>query len=61
MRQRAKELVGDDLEGEMVPLSFQLKEGGEEIRLSPYVYVTSLWEKVTALLDQKKRYTNTFE
>lgn len=40
----------------MVPLSFQLKEGGEEVWLSPYVYIASLWEKIAALLDQNERY-----
>ena len=39
MRVRAKELVGDHLVAERAPFSFSLKEGGEEIRVAPYVYV----------------------
>lgn len=39
----------------MVTLSFPLKEGGEEVKPSPYVYVTSLWDKVESLLEQNDR------
>ena len=56
MRTSAKELVGDHLIAETAPFSFMLKEGGEEIRSSPYVYVASLWEKVRSMLDQSERY-----
>ena len=55
MRGRAKELVGDHLVAEKAPFSFSLKEGGEEIRVAPYVYVTSLWDKVSSMLDQLHR------
>ena len=55
MRDEAKELIGDHLVGEGAPFSFTVKEGGEEIRPSPYVYVTSLWEKVKSMLDQNER------
>lgn len=55
MRVRAKELVGDHLVAEKAPFSFTLKEGGEEIRLAPYVYVASLWDKVSSMLDQLDR------
>ena len=55
MRTKAKEMVGDCLEAENVPFSFSLKEGGEEMRLAPYAYVTSLWERIEALLDQNDR------
>ena len=55
MRVKAKELVGDHLVAERAPFSFSLKEGGEEIRPAPYVYVASLWEKVKAMLDQHER------
>ena len=55
MRVRAKELVGDHLIAEKAPFSFTLKEGGEEIRLAPYIYVVSLWDKVSSMLDQLDR------
>ena len=48
MRVRAKEL------GELLSV-FSLKEGGEEIRVAPYVYVASLWDKVSSMLDQLER------
>ena len=55
MRTRANELVQDHLVGEIGVFSFPLKEGGEEVRTAPYVYVSSLWDKVQALLDQHER------
>ena len=55
MRARAKELVEDHIVGERAPFSFALKEGGEEVRTAPYVYVSSLWVKVVALLDHHER------
>ena len=58
MRTRAKELVQDHLIAEVGAFSFPLKEGGgggEEVRTAPYVYVSSLWDKVEALLDQHER------
>ena len=55
MRERAKELVKDgDLVAEYGAFSFPVKEGGEEVRTTPYVYVSSLWDK---LLDQRMRGT----
>ena len=55
MRVRAKELVGDHLVAERALFSFTLKEGGEEIRSSPYVYVSNLWDKLRSMLDQNER------
>ena len=58
MRTRAKELVQDHLIAEVGAFSFPLKErggGGEEVQTAPYVYVSSLWGKVEALLDQHER------
>ena len=58
MRTRANELVQDHLVGEIGVFSFPLKEGGgggEEVRTAPYVYVSSLWDKVQAFLDQHER------
>ena len=49
LRVKAQELVGDHLVTERAPFSVSLKEGGEEIRSAPYVYV--LWDKV----DQHER------
>ena len=59
MRARAKELVDDQLVGEYGPFSFSMKEGGEEVRTAPYVYVVSLWDKAHAMLDQHERYSHT--
>ena len=42
--------------GENGAFSFPLKEGGEEVRTAPHVYVSSLWDKIQALLDQHERY-----
>lgn len=58
MRARAKELVQDHLVAEAGAFSFPRKEGGgggEDVRTAPYVYVSSLWDKVQALLDQHER------
>ena len=55
MRVRATEIVGDHLVAENAPFSFSFKEGGEEIRVAPYVYVASLWDKVSSMLDQLDR------
>ena len=52
MRKGALQIVGDGYEAENVPFSFSLKEGGEEVRLAPYAYVTSLWDKIESMLDQ---------
>ena len=60
MRTRAKELVQDHLVGEHGAFSFPTKEGGEEIKAAPYVYVSSLWDKVQTLLVQHERYTGIY-
>ena len=55
---RAKEPVQDHLSAEVGAFSFLLKEGsggGEEVGTAPYVYISSLWDKVEALLDQYER------
>lgn len=56
MRVRANELIEDHLTSELGPFSFPDKEGGEEVKSAPYVYVSSLWSKVHALLDQHDKY-----
>ena len=53
MHTRFKELIEYHLIGEYAPFSFSLKDGGEE---APYVYVSSLWDKVQAMLNQHERY-----
>ena len=55
MRKEARQIVGDGYKAENVPFSFNLKEGGEEMRLAPYAYVTSLWDKIEAMLDQNDK------
>lgn len=55
MRVKANEIIEDHLVGEYAPFSFSLKDGGEEVRTAPYVYVSSLWDKVQALLNQHER------
>ena len=52
MRSEAKELIGDNICAEMVPFSFNHKDGGEEIRPAPMAYIPNLWEKIEDLLEQ---------
>lgn len=52
MRREAAELVGDNLEVELAPMSFPHKDGGEVIKDAPIAYVPNLWNKVKDLLDQ---------
>lgn len=57
MRKRAKELIREDiLVVENVPLTFPLKERGEEVRLRPYGYITDIWAQVKQLLEDNERY-----
>ena len=56
MRVRAKELVEDHLVGKYGLFSFPLKEGGgKEVRATPFVYVSSLWDRVQSMLTQHER------
>ena len=52
MRKVASELVGDNLEAELAPMSFSHKDGGEVIKEAPIAYIPRLWEKIHDLLDQ---------
>ena len=52
MHKEALQVVGDGYEAENV--LFSLKEGGEEVRLAPCAYVTSLWDKIESMLDQNE-------
>ena len=42
MRLQASELVGDNLDAELVPFSFPHKDGGEMIQDAPCVYIPRL-------------------
>ena len=46
----ASELVGDNLEAELAPMSFSHKDG-EVIKEAPIAYIPRLWE-IKDLLDQ---------
>ena len=45
MRRCYQGIVGDNLEAEFVPMSFSLKDGSEEIRLTPYSYIPNLGKR----------------
>ena len=51
MRSVSAELVGENLEAETVPLTFRLKDGGEDIRPAPIAYAPNLWMKVEDMLN----------
>ena len=51
MRIEAAELIGDNLEAEWVPMSFNHKDG-EVIKEVPLAYIPRLWEKIESLLNQ---------
>ena len=55
-KQRAlsNKLVSDNLEAELAPFSFQLSNGGEELRGAAFAYTPSLTRKVVHLLDRMK-------
>ena len=42
--------------GENVPFSFNMKNGGQELRPAPLAFVTSLKTMIFHLLDEKQRY-----
>ena len=49
----AKEMIGDKVQGEMVPFSFPgANRTGEEIRSAALVYIESLQEHILQLLDE---------
>ena len=55
-KQRAlsNKLVGDHLEVELAPFSFQLSNGGEELRGAAFAYTPSVTRKVVQLLEQNE-------
>ena len=60
MREEAKQLIGDNLKAELVPLTFKHRDGGEVIKEAAMAYIPNLWLKISELLDQNsdesKRY-----
>ena len=56
MRFKAKNLVGDNLAAENAPFTFSQKEGGEEIRPAPFVYIPNLWDSIKCMLNQHNSY-----
>lgn len=55
MRKRAAELIGDRVKAELVPMTFSCQDGGDEIRPTPYAYLSSIWESVRDMLDNYDR------
>ncbi len=39
---------------EPVPLTFPLREGGEEVKLRPYAYIPDLWIQIVQLLESNE-------
>ena len=58
MRKLSAEQIGDNLAGESVPFSFQLKNG-IDLRPAPLVYTPDLVAKALQILDQNDRYQHT--
>ena len=52
MRAVSNQIVGENLKAEAVPLSFRLKDGGEEIRPAPMAYIPNLWQKIEDMLNE---------
>ena len=55
MREISKQIVGDNLKGELAPFSFMLPSGGEEIKGAPLIYIPELVAKVVHLLKENER------
>lgn len=53
VRSLARSLVGPNLASELVPFTFALDGGGEEVRKAPYI--PDIQAKVKQLLDQNDR------
>ena len=51
VRTLAPDLVGPNLASEVVPFTFSLDGGGEEVCKAPMAYIPDLGEKVKQLLD----------
>lgn len=46
MRLEAKELIGDNLRAELIPLTFTCKDGSEEVKETPMAYIPRLWDSL---------------
>ena len=55
MRQIARGLLGENLQGEVAPFSFRLSSGGEELRGAPLVFMPDLKQKVMQMLYDNHR------
>ena len=55
MRHICRQIVGDNLKGEMALFYFPLPSGGEELRGAPLVYIPDLVKKVVDLLEENQR------
>ena len=55
MRNICRQIVGDNLKGEMALFSFPHPSGGEELRGAPLVYIPDLVQKVVDLLEENER------
>lgn len=55
VRSMARDLIGPNLASELVPFTFSLDGGGEEIRKAPMAYIPDLQAKIKQLLDQNDR------
>eukprot|EP00731_Ephydatia_muelleri_P029824 Em0021g347a len=55
MRHICRQIVGDNLKGEVALFSFPLPSGGEELRGAPLVYIPELVKKVVDLLEENQR------
>ncbi|KAL5500107.1 hypothetical protein EMCRGX_G011610 [Ephydatia muelleri] len=54
MREISKQIVGDNLKGELAPFSFMLPSGGEEIKGAPVIYIPELVAKIVHLLEENE-------
>lgn len=54
MRVRANDLIGINIHAEMVPLSFQHKDGGEVIKQAPIAFIPHLWDRIVTVLEQNE-------
>ena len=50
-----EEIVGDNIVAEIGAFTFNLKDGGEEIREAPFVYVPNLIRKVADVIEQHSK------
>ena len=55
MRYICRQIVGNNLKGEMARLSFPSTSGGEELRVAALVYIPDVVLKVVDLLEENER------